>query len=299
MTAYTFSVLTNISLISFLALSAYLILLAGQVSFGQQAFFGLGAYCVAIFLEIFQFNIFISIISSLVLVGFFGCVFSILTIRLNGIYFSVASLAFAEIFRLGATQIRFSVDINGKKIGPDGPEGFRNIRWIFDSNISVEGFFLLSFSLLLFCIFLLIFLEKSKFLKSIRLVGQDKILAISMGVSPAKYRILAVSLGCIVGGLGGALFALNNTYIEPEMFGLMLGVHGLAYSIIGGLGSPIGPIAGVLIDVGVWDSVWFLSSFRMIIFGGLVALILILFPSGLISLKLVNRIRNMQKNKDA
>ena len=299
MTAYTFSVLTNISLISFLALSAYLILLAGQVSFGQQAFFGLGAYCVAIFLEIFQFNIFISIISSLVLVGFFGCVFSILTIRLNGIYFSVASLAFAEIFRLGATQIRFSVDINGKKIGPDGPEGFRNIRWIFDSNISVEGFFLLSFSLLLLCIFLLIFLEKSKFLKSIRLVGQDKILAISMGVSPAKYRILAVSLGCIVGGLGGALFALNNTYIEPEMFGLMLGVHGLAYSIIGGLGSPIGPIAGVLIDVGVLDSVWFLSSFRMIIFGGLVALILILFPSGLISLKLVNRIRNMQKNKDA
>ena len=299
MTAYTFSVLTNISLISFLALSAYLILLAGQVSFGQQAFFGLGAYCVAIFLEIFQFNIFISIISSLVLVGFFGCVFSILTIRLNGIYFSVASLAFAEIFRLGATQIRFSVDINGKKIGPDGPEGFRNIRWIFDSNISVEGFFLLSFSLLLLCIFLLIFLEKSNFLKSIRLVGQDKILAISMGISPAKYRILAVSLGCIVGGLGGALFALNNTYIEPEMFGLMLGVHGLAYSIIGGLGSPIGPIAGVLIDVGVLDSVWFLSSFRMIIFGGLVALILILFPSGLISLKLVNRIRNMQKNKDA
>ena len=299
MTAYTFSILTNISLISFLALSAYLILLAGQVSFGQQAFFGLGAYCVAIFLEIFQFNIFISIISSLVLVGFFGCVFSILTIRLNGIYFSVASLAFAEIFRLGATQIRFSVDINGEKIGPDGPEGFRNIRWIFDSNISVEGFFLLSFSLLLLCVFLLIFLEKSKFLKSIRLVGQDTILAISMGVSPAKYRILAVSLGCIVGGLGGALFALNNTYVEPEMFGLMLGVHGLAYSIIGGLGSPIGPIAGVLIDVGVLDSVWFLSSFRMIIFGGLVALILILFPSGLISLKLVNRIRNMQKNKDA
>ena len=82
------------------------------------------------------------------------------------------------------------------------------------------------------------------------------------------------------------------------MFGLMLGVHGLAYSIIGGLGSPIGPIVGVLIDVGILDSVQFLSSFRMIIFGGLVALILIFFPSGLISLKLINRIRNILKQKD-
>ena len=299
MTAYTLSALTNICLISFLALSAYLILLVGQVSFGQQAFFGLGAYCVAIFLEIFRFNIFMSIFSSLVLVGFFGCVFAILTIRLNGLYFSIASLAFAEIFRLSVTQIRFSVDLNGKKIGPDGPEGFRDIRWIFDSNVSVEGFFVLSFTLLLLCILLLIFLEKSKFLKTIRLVGQDKILAISMGVSPAKYRILAVSLGCTIGGLGGALFALNNTYIDPKMFGLMLGVHGLAYSIIGGLGSPIGPIVGVLIDVGILDSVQFLSSFRMIIFGGLVALILIFFPSGLISLKLINRIRKILKKKDA
>ena len=81
------------------------------------------------------------------------------------------------------------------------------------------------------------------------------------------------------------------------MFGVMLGVHSLAYSIIGGLGTPVGPLLGVLIDIGLLESIRFLSEFRMIIFGGLVALILWVFPEGLLSPRFIVFIRRKINGK--
>ena len=77
------------------------------------------------------------------------------------------------------------------------------------------------------------------------------------------------------------------------MFGMMLGVHSLAYTIIGGLGLPIGPILGVLIDIGILESIRFLSEYRMIIFGGLVAIILIFYPEGIISPRIASRLKRL------
>ena len=62
----------------------------------------------------------------------------------------------------------------------------------------------------------------------------------------------------------------------------MLGVHSLAYGLIGGLGTALGPLLGVLIDIGLLESIRALAGYRMIIFGGLVALLLIVRPRGLL-----------------
>ena len=91
-------------------------------------------------------------------------------------------------------------------------------------------------------------------------------------------------------GLGGGLYAHLTTYVEPRIFDVMLGVHSLAYGLIGGLGTALGPILGVLIDIGLLESIRALAGYRMIIFGGLVALLLIVRPRGLLDEKLVHRI---------
>ena len=291
MSLYIVTILTNMTLISFIAISAYLILIVGEVSFGQQAFFGIGAYITATSTALLGLHIATALFLAFIVSASFALVLSVVTVRLSGLYFAVASLSFAELLRLSLYKIEYTVETNSGTIGPNGPEGFQNIRWIFENNISPENFLIIASSCLLALIIFFMFMESSKLFKNARLVGKDQIVAQSMGIRPFFYRVSFITMAGGVAGFGGVLFALFNTYIEPSMFGIMLGVHGLAYSIIGGLGYPLGPLIGVFIDIGLLESVRVLSEYRMILFGGLVAAILIIFPEGIISPRLVSRIK--------
>ena len=291
MSLYIVTILTNMTLISFIAISAYLILIVGEVSFGQQAFFGIGAYITATSTSLLGLDILTALLLAFIVSASFALVLSVVTVRLSGLYFAVASLSFAELLRLSLYKIEYTVETNSGTIGPNGPEGFQNIRWIFENNISPEFFLIIASSCLFALIIFFMFMESSNLFKNARLVGKDQIVAQSMGIRPFFYRVSFITMAGGVAGFGGGLFALFNTYIEPSMFGIMLGVHGLAYSIIGGLGYPLGPLIGVFIDIGLLESVRVLSEYRMILFGGLVAAILIIFPEGIISPRLVSRIK--------
>jgi len=290
---YLITVLTNICLFSFIALSAYLILIVGEVSFGQQAFFGIGAYSLAIFYVYFDFSIIYSILFGMAICFCLASFLSLLTIKLSGLYFAMATLAFAEMFRLSMNLVIFPFEKEGRATGLNGPEGFENIRWIFENNIDPLGFFYITLITLSILVIFLFILERSFIMKHARIVGKDLILAQSLGINPRPYRVFFIGAAGAISGLGGALFALANTYIEPAMFGMMLGVHSLAYTIIGGLGLPVGPLLGVFIDIGLLESIRFLSEYRMIIFGGLVAIILIFCPEGIISPRIASRIKRL------
>ena len=293
MSLYLITVLTNVCLFSFIALSAYLILIVGEVSFGQQAFFGVGAYSLAIFYVYFDFSVVFSILFGMIICFFLALLLSLITIKLSGLYFAMATLAFAEIFRLSMNLIRFPIEKEDRATGLNGPEGFENIRWIFENNIDPLGFFYITLITLSILVIFLFILERSFIMKHARIVGKDLILAQSLGINPRPYRVFFIGAAGAISGLGGGLFALANTYIEPAMFGMMLGVHSLAYTIIGGLGLPIGPLLGVLIDIGILESIRFLSEYRMIIFGGLVAIILIFYPEGIISPRIASRLKRL------
>lgn len=290
MSLYVASTLTNVALISFLALSAYLVLVVGEVSFGQQAFFAIGAYVTATVTAIFGGHIVLALFLSTIAGGLAALLLAALVIRLSGLYFAIASLCFAELLRLTLLRIRIPLEINGRSTSMDGPEGFSNIRWIFENDFEVTDFLFLTAVCLLVLLLLLFYFERTTIMLRARLVGRDSILAQSLGVRPDHYRMAFIGLSGMVAGFGGALFALFNTHIEPQMFGVMLGVHALAYSIIGGLGAPLGPLIGVGIDIGLLESIRALSEYRMIAFGGLVAVLLIIFPQGLLSPRAVNRL---------
>jgi branched-chain amino acid transport system permease protein len=123
-----------------------------------------------------------------------------------------------------------------------------------------------------------------------RMIGEDPTLAGLHGISVRRHKIVAAGLAGALAGIGGALYAHLTTYIEPRSFDVMLGVHSLAYGLIGGLGTALGPILGVLIDIGLLESVRAFAGYRMIVFGGLVALLLIVRPRGLLDENLMHRI---------
>jgi branched-chain amino acid transport system permease protein len=139
-------------------------------------------------------------------------------------------------------------------------------------------------------------LERSRLGVIFRMIGEDATLASLQGIPVARYKVLAAGIAGALAAVGGGLYAHLTTYVEPRTFDVMLGVHSLAYGLIGGLGTALGPLLGVVIDIGLLESVRLFAGYRMIIFGGLVALLLIVRPRGLLDERLVHGIGRLFRN---
>ena len=147
--------------------------------------------------------------------------------------------------------------------------------------------------LVLICLFLI---ERSGLGMIFRMLGQDPMLTRVHGLNPVIYKVIAAVLAGFIAGLGGMLYAHSFTYIEPKIFNVMLGVHSLAYGLIGGLGTVFGPLIGVALDIGFLESIRVIHGYRMIVFGGLVALMLIFMPRGILDENRVYRLKLALKN---
>lgn len=291
MDGYLITVLSNIGMISFVALSAYILLLSGQISFGQQAYFGIGAYTAGIATVMWQWPLAAALVLGAAVAAIAAGVVGLATLRLSGIYFAMATLAFAEIMRIAAELFVYRREIDGIETGPDGIEGFRDIRYFFANEVSPLQTCLIVYAVLIAVLAAFFLAERTRAGRFLRQVGEDPLLAEVQGIDVMRVRMAAALAAGAVAGLGGGLYAHLMTYVEPKSFDIMLGVHTLAYGLIGGLGTALGPIIGVLIDIGLLESTRIFHGYRMIVFGGLVALLLIVRPRGLLDEVAVNRIQ--------
>jgi len=214
-----------------------------------------------------------------------------LTLRLSGLYFSIATLCFAEMVRLSLFSIHFQIDIRGEKVGPNGAEGFADIRWIFENDVSPLQFMIIIYLFLSIVLIFLFILERSRTGFIMRMIGQDALLAATQGINVVYFKLLTSLYAGLIAGLGGCLYAHFSTYIEPNIFSVMLGVHSLAYGLIGGLGTALGPVLGVIVDIGFLEGIRVLQGYRMIFFGGLVAIILVFRPRGILDEEQVYRLK--------
>ena len=292
-------VLSNIGMISFIALSAYLLLIVGEISFGQQAFFAISAYASGIATAMWGWDFWPGLVWGAGVAALAALLVGIPTLRLRGLYFSIATLAFAEMVRLVFEVFEYRIEIDGEPVGPDGSEGFRDIRYIFENDIAAFEYMLMIYALLALVLGGFFLLERSRLGSIFRMIGQDHVLAEMQGLNVTLYKMLALCMAGFVAGIGGALYAHLTTFVEPKIFNVMLGVHSLAYGLIGGLGTAFGPLIGVAIDIGFLESVQVLSGYRMIAFGGLVAVLLVFRPRGLLDEAAVNRIRLLLRRRHA
>ena len=288
---YAIAVLSLIGIQSFVALSAYLLLVAGQVSFGQQAFFGAGAYAAGIATALWGWPLSGGIAFSALIGALAAALVGAPTLRMRGLYFSVATLAFAELVRLLLLRFHYQIEMDGEMVGPAGADGFRGIRYALEHDISSLGYLGLIWLLLALVMAFFLLLERSRLGSVFRMIGEDEIAASAQGVNPAAFKILAATAAGAIAGIGGALLAHYLTYVEPGHSGIMLGVHSLAYGLIGGLGTAWGPLLGVGVDIGLLESLRVFRGYRMIAFGGLVAVLLIFRPRGVLDEEFLYRLR--------
>ncbi len=282
MEEYLVQILSNIGMISFIALSAYLLLVTGEISFGQQAFFAISAYASGIATAMWGWPLWLGILWGAASAAAAAFVLAWPTLRLRGLYFAIATLAFAEMVRLVFEIFIYQIEIDEELVGPNGSEGFRGIRYVFEHDISNVEYMIVIYGLLGVVLVGFFIMERSRLGAIFRMLGEDELLTEMQGVNRVFYKVLATVLAGFIAGIGGALYAHLSTYVEPKIFNVMLGVHSLAYGLIGGLGTAFGPLIGVGIDIGLLESVRIFSGYRMIVFGGLVALLLIFRPRGLL-----------------
>src|SRR4029453_10680373 len=181
--------------------------------------------------------------------------------------------------------------IGGELVGPDGPNGFNGIRRAFEEGWDPQTFMILIWTLLAATLLALMLFERSRTGIAVRGTGEDPVLARLLGADVARLRVSIAGVAGAIAGLGGGLYAHLNTYIEPRLFDVMLGVHALAYGLIGGLGTALGALIGVLLDIGILESSRLFHGWRMVVFGGLVALLLIWRPRGLLDEATIRRLR--------
>jgi branched-chain amino acid transport system permease protein len=282
-----------------LGLSVYTVALTGQVSFGQQGFFAIGAYLAGIATTLWGMPLVPALLLGAVVSAFVGFLVGFPALRVRGLYLAIATFAFGEIVRLALINLYYTRTVGGAEVGPVGPEGFRHISYFADHGWTT-GDVLGLISVIVFLVLVLYaVIERSRLGATIRAVGADELAASMVGIHVVRVKVGAFAIGAFVAGLGGGVYAHYTTFLSHTAFGLSLGVMAVAYALVGGVGSFAGPIAGVVFFLLLTEGLRFLGEYRMMIYGVILVLAMNVRPHGLVDEAVVHWFKQMVKREPA
>lgn len=290
---FYFSLLTLFGFRILLGLSAYVVILTGQISLAQAGFYALGAYTAGAASSMWGWPIFPAILLGGLVGGLFGFLVGFPALRVRGLFLVIATLAFTEIVRMVFLNLKYTIRVGDRTIGPAAAEGFRGITYYFQNGWS--SLQIVAFTWLFVLAVLLAFwlMDRSRAGAVLRAVGEDELAASSVGINLTAAKVTAMTAGGFVAGLAGALYAHYATYVSQEDFGVLLATFAIAYALIGGTGSVLGPIAGVLFFSLLIDGLRFLGDWRNLLFGVLIVAMMNLRPHGIIDVGLVRRVASL------
>jgi len=288
---YYVAVLSIIGMHILLGLSVYVVAITGQLSFGQQGFYAIGAYLAGIGTALWGIHLLPAVLLGMTAAGVMGFLVGFPALRVKGLYLGVATFGFGEIVRLVFLNVRYTKTIGGKLVGPNGAEGFRHVSYIYDRGFTQAQYLAVIYTAVIIVAGFVYFLERSKLGARFRAVEEDEVAAAMAGINVTAVKVFAFTLGGFVAGLGGALFVHYSTYIDHQMVTLPLAVSSVIYPMLGGLGSFWGAILGAALLIFLTEGLRFLQEFRLVVYGALIILTMLFRPRGIIDEAMVLRVR--------
>jgi branched-chain amino acid transport system permease protein len=274
-----------------LGLSAYILLLTGQVSLAQAGFFAVGAYVAAMLTVLTGWPL----VPALAVGGLVGavvaCAIGFPALRVRGLMLVIATLAFGEGVRLFFFNFDYQVARGDIRVGPLGGEGFRQIRYFPENGWTTLEVMLFIWAIVALVMAVLWWFDRSRYGAVLRAVGEDEVAAQSVGINLTAVKVSAMTIGGAIAGIGGGLYAHYTTHIEHTSFNILVATFALAYPIVGGLASVFGTLAAVVFVQGfLIEGLRFLGDWRNLLFGALIVLAMNLRPHGLIDARVVSRL---------
>ena len=247
----------------------------GQISLAQAAFFGLGAYGVALGTVDYGLPFFVALLVGVVLATVFGLVLGLASLRLGGHYLAMVTISFQQILTLVLTNW---ISLT------HGPDGVPHIPRPNLPGLRLQDgdqYLALCLVTLVTVTWYIWRLKISRLGRAMQAVRDNEIAAGTCGIDVFRTKVLAFGISALLGGLGGGLFAGAFAYISPDQFAFSESIVLLTMALLGGVQSPFGALLGTGLLVILPEWLRFLRQIYLAVYGAAVILIMVFLPDGL------------------
>lgn len=267
--------------------------LAGQISLGQAAFWGIGAYTSAVLTTKFGLTPLVGLVASAIVPALFAFILGRAIAGLQGYYLAMATLAFGYIVQIGISEWE---PVTG---GASGMISIPKIAFFGDSELSM---YYLIWGIVTCVLLFSLNLMHSRIGRAFRAIHKSEVAATSMGIDVRKFKLNAFVVSGMFAGISGGLYAHYMGILDPQPFGMHESIKFLTMVVIGGMTSIWGALIGTLLIGFISEGLVLLGEVvpglqgdvDTIVFGAILVLIVMFMPEGL-----VPRIRSMYEKAQA
>ena len=272
--AYTAQIFSLAGINAIMALSVNIICgITGQLSLGQAGFMAIGGYSTILLCTNAHIPLPLAILLAAAITAFFGFLIGFPTLRLEGDYLAIVTLAFGEIIRV------FLVNLKQWTGGPNGIQ-FNTIM-VFNAAIA---FAVVTGTLVLLIALIQNFI-RSSYGRAILAVREDEIAANSSGIGVFRYKMIGFVIASFVAGIGGALYVCLIGFIKPDQAGFTKSIDYLIFVVLGGMGSTTGSVLASYVLTYLQEFLRFLQNYRLLFYPVVLIFVMIFRPQGLLGTK--------------
>jgi len=255
---------------------------AGQFSLGHAAFFGIGAYTSSLLLLTTGLTPWIGMLAGGLFATLFALVIGYLAIRLRGPFFTLATIALAEVLQILA--VYFS-GVTGGSQGLSLPFAANAAYFTFDGK---RAYALAGLGFLLFALLVTVLIERSRLGYYLVAIREEEDAARAVGVPVLRIKLLATATSAFLTAMVGTFYAQYVLWIEPShAFSLDVSIQLALIAIIGGLGTLLGPVIGaaLIIPLNMFLRAWLgasLTGLYLVVYGLVLVLVVLYARQGLV-----------------
>ena len=244
---------------------------AGQLNLGGAGFQAIGAYCAAYLSANLLQPMWVTVPASVALGAVVGFLISFPVLRTRGVYMVLATYAFGEV----VAGYFLKSTIFGGAVGIVVPDHLGVTPLMIAAVLVTLGMF---------------YLMATRFGLTMRSIHDDEPVATLMGVNVRATQVACFTLGGGLAGLAGALYAHHFSYVEAQYFNSLLSIYVLLFVLIGGTQTAWGPLAGSLFFTLLPEALRVGGSWRYVVFGVAIVVMMAVRPEGIVTRALISRI---------
>ena len=249
----------------------------GQLNLAHGGFFAVGAYTVGLLTVDYATPFWVAFALAGVVAALIGYFVGLLSLRLKGSYFAVFTLCIGSVIVLLIEKWDSLTHGVVGVIGIPVPPGIGMLS--FESSRSQ---YYLLLAVLLLGLFVMNRIVLSLLGRTFMAIRNSEDLAESIGIDLMRNKVLAFVISTFYAGIAGALYAGFIRFLGPDIAGVSRTFDLLAASVLGGLGTLMGPVVGTLIVAWLTQYLQFLQDYRMVVFGPILIVALMVFPRGVV-----------------
>lgn len=285
---YVSQIVTQAGLNAIMAISVNMVCgITGQLSLGQAGFQAIGAYSVVLLTSSCHVPLPISVILGGLVAAFFGFLIGFPTLKLEGDYLAIVTLAFGEIIRVVLVNLK---SLTG---GPNGMQFSTIFTTSLDYGATLS--YLAIIGTLVLVIVLLQNFIRSTYGRAILAVREDEVAANSTGISVFRYKMIGFVVAAFIAGIGGALYAPFIGFIKPDMASFNNSITHLTYVVLGGMGSVTGSVEAAFVMTILLESLRILRDYRLLFYPLILILVMLFRPQGLLGKRELSFVRTFDK----